>query len=769
MDSKDRLGLGGSTRASFIVDLKNGIVDARQEFRLFKQELQDATTSAQRFRDAMSSIKMGGGGGIGGSSNQIAPDPEFTPPAGQAAIGGGGGGGAQPPALTGGGGGMVPYSRGGTVVAYTPAISSAGGGGGGGGFTGGTNLTDFIKENPAAGALFAGAASGALFSASDSVEAQLLMQRAAFFNSAGPSGRRLTSGKEVLMENPMIGGTYDFERMRQLQERMSYEGTVLDKMDAMRSLVAAQSYGITGPNITQAGGQFGSVGMGVAQVSNLLPGIGAEGSMRAFGAMQQGRNVNMLRGIGIRLRDEQGNLKPPDQIIDDLWKKICRDYARAYGSDRKPSEREVLIGLQPGNSMDSMLDMYFGNDPMAKQLVANGLLFKAKTGGGAITKENIQEFGGTTAAVSAFSKRNAAAAQGLGQVANAGAIGYEQAAQSLTLLGQFMNMLDRFTGVLQLATRGNAFVTTLMGSGNDFLTKILTMLLGIKGKATGGGVNDKVPYVVGEEGPELFIPKTDGTIIPNMDNKNPFRHHGGSVKDTGPNLSKQDWARALITKLGGSPTDANMAAVTSWMDQEGGHWNNSAGYNPLNTTRILPGSSLMDAGPGRSHGVRHYTSWNQGLEATVLTLTEKAKERGYDKIVNAIVSGKDKSRIMDAVYASKWGTGKGGGGTTSAEDVATFFGVDPASLDAKTLAEVNKLLKDPQYATQVKDLKSFINQGASAAGGMGMLTSALSSGGVTHNYGGVVINVLGDNAKKIAETIKKMFSDEKILEKAASK
>jgi len=708
MDSKDRLGLGGSTRASFIVDLKNGIVDARQEFRLFKQELQDATTSAQRFRDAMSSIKMGGGGSTGGS-NQVAPDPEFAPPAGQAAIGAGGGGGAQPPALTGGGSGaMVPYGRGGTVVAYTPAISSAGGGGGGG-FTGGTNLTDFIRENPAAGALFAGAASGALFSASDSVEAQLLMQRAAFFNSTGPGGRKLTSGKEVLMENPMIGGTYDFERMRQLQERMSYEGTVLDKMDAMRSLVAAQSYGITGPNITQAGGQFGSVGMGVAQVSNLLPGIGAEGSMRAFGAMQQARNVNMLRGIGIRLRDEQGNLKPPDQIIDDLWKKICR------------------------------------------------------------TKENIQEFGGTTAAVSAFSKRNAAAAQGLGQVANAGAIGYEQAAQSLTLLGQFMNMLDRFTGVLQLATRGNAFVTTLMGSGNDFLTKILTMLLGVKGKATGGGVSDKVPYVVGEEGPELFIPKTDGTIIPNMDNKNPFRHHGGSVKDTGPSLSKQDWARALISKLGGSPTDANMAAVTSWMDQEGGHWNNSAGYNPLNTTRILPGSSLMDAGPGRSHGVRHYTSWDQGLEATVLTLTEKAKERGYDKIVNAIVSGKDKSRIMDAVYASKWGTGKGGGGVTSAEDVATFFGVDPASLDAKTLAEVNKLLKDPQYATQVKDLKSFINQGANAAGGMGMVTSALSSGGVTHNYGGVVINVLGDNAKKIAETIKKMFSDEKILEKAASK
>jgi hypothetical protein len=765
MDSKDRLGLGGSTRASFIVDLKNGIVDARQEFRLFKQELQDATTSAQRFRDAMSSIKMGGGGGgIGGSSNQIAPDPEFTPPASQAAIGGGGGGGAQPPALTGGGGGMVPYSRGGTVVAYTPAISSAGGGGGGGGFTGGTNLTDFIKENPAAGALFAGAASGALFSASDSVEAQLLMQRAAFFNSAGPSGRRLTSGKEVLMENPMIGGTYDFERMRQLQERMSYEGTVLDKMDAMRSLVAAQSYGITGPNITQAGGQFGSVGMGVAQVSNLLPGIGAEGSMRAFGAMQQGRNVNMLRGIGIRLRDEQGNLKPPDQIIDDLWKKICRDYARAYGSDRKPSEREVLIGLQPGNSMDSMLDMYFGNDPMAKQLVANGLLFKAKTGGGAITKENIQEFGGTTAAVSAFSKRNAAAAQGLGQVANAGAIGYEQAAQSLTMLGQFMNMLDRFTGVLQLATRGNAFVTTLMGSGNDFLTKILTMLLGIKGKHAGGGVEDTTPYVVGEKGPELFIPKVDGVIIPNhlMGTKN--RHEGGGVKHShaGETL-KESQVRSILKQAGfaeGRELDEAVAIARA----ESGFRTNAEGDKEL-----AKKSNLWDYSIGLMQ-IRAYDDPNKD--------PKRDSRRLYDPNFNARsayqiykASGDWRAWYNSATKLGFKGGGSGGSGTIdTAEELLTVLGVDPASFDAKTLASVNALFKDPQYATQVKDLNSFINQGAGASGmNMGMLTSALSSGGVTHNYGGVVINVLGDNAKKIAETIKKMFSDEKILEKAASK
>jgi hypothetical protein len=113
----------------------------------------------------------------------------------------------------------------------------------------------------------------------------------------------------------------------------------------------------------------------------------------------QARNVNMLRGIGIRIRDEDGNMKPPDQIIDDIWKKICKDYAQAYGSGKAPSQREVMIGLQPGNSLYSMLDMYFGNDPILRQMMINGLIFKARTGGGSITKENVVEAGGTTDSV----------------------------------------------------------------------------------------------------------------------------------------------------------------------------------------------------------------------------------------------------------------------------------------------------------------------------------------------------------------------------------
>ena len=37
----------------------------------------------------------------------------------------------------------------------------------------------------------------------------------------------------------------------------------------------------------------------------------------------------------------------------------------------------------------------------------------------------------------------------------------------------------------------------------------------IQAKASGGPVNSGTPYIVGEQGPELFVPKQSGTIVPN--------------------------------------------------------------------------------------------------------------------------------------------------------------------------------------------------------------------------------------------------------------
>jgi hypothetical protein len=467
-----------------------------------------------------------------------------------------------------------------------------------------------------------------------------------------------------------------------------------------------------------------------------------------------------------------------DVIIDDLWTKICRDVMK--DGKGKPTEQEMLIGFQPGNSMDSMVQNLFGDDPLVYTAIKNGLIYKAKTGGASIDRGGANQAGMTTNAVQERQEAMALGTRGLGQSASAGSYAYRGAQGGLNALSGLALEGDDALGALGPLKALNslaALMQTLGGAGGGIGNSVMSFFmaaLGLKGRATGGPVGGKVPYVVGEEGPELFIPKVDGTIIPNMDGKNPFRHHGGSVKTTGPDMGKTEWARALISKLGGTANETNTSAVLSWMAEEGGHWKNSAGYNPLNTTRNMPGAKLMDGGPGRAHGVKHFTSWEQGLEATVLTLTEKAKERGYDKIVNSIITGKDKNRIMEAVYASKWGTGKGGGtsGSTDSADGTASPSLSTDENDAikssfisvygdkkgaslfKMFQEFNKTGKLPEGNT----VGSMLGLGGSDASAMAAAMGG--GGGSTVNYGGVTFNITtpADN-KSFIDSVKQALKD----------
>jgi hypothetical protein len=53
------------------------------------------------------------------------------------------------------------------------------------------------------------------------------------------------------------------------------------------------------------------------------------------------------------------------------------------------------------------------------------------------------------------------------------------------------------------------------GSGNGgMLGSLFSGIFG-GGKAIGGPVNSNTPYLVGEKGPEIFMPRNAGTIIPN--------------------------------------------------------------------------------------------------------------------------------------------------------------------------------------------------------------------------------------------------------------
>ena len=108
------------------------------------------------------------------------------------------------------------------------------------------------------------------------------------------------------------------------------------------------------------------------------------------------------------------------------------------------------------------------------------------------------------------------------------------------------------------------------------------------------------------------------------------------------------WARALLVAMRFPVTADNVAAVTAWEMAEGGHWYNTAYFNPLNTTQSMPGATVFN-----SVGVKAYTSWRQGLEATMITL----KNGYYGAILDALRRGNDATAVAAAVGASPWGTG----------------------------------------------------------------------------------------------------------------
>ena len=108
------------------------------------------------------------------------------------------------------------------------------------------------------------------------------------------------------------------------------------------------------------------------------------------------------------------------------------------------------------------------------------------------------------------------------------------------------------------------------------------------------------------------------------------------------------WAKALLQALQMPATTANMAAIVAWEMAEGGHWYNTAHFNPLNTTRRMPGATAMN-----SVGVKAYLSWAQGLAATVDTFHNGL----YEGILAALRAGNDAQAVASAVAASPWGTG----------------------------------------------------------------------------------------------------------------
>ena len=762
-DSKSGMNL--PSRTSFVIsDLKTGISGMRQETSLLNQEwsslVQKMGTGVTKFN----SVGERGPGGL--ASTKVAPDPVFNnsnPNSGNlvaAGASGNGGGFSNNNGSVGGGDG-----------------GNGGGGGGGGNLF--RNLSEFISNNKTGSALYGmGTALGAAQATSDMVQAQLLMQRTA-------ANMPLDPGLSIRDEN--TGSSYGqkasrYEYARRSATQMAKMGQANSNMDAFNAMTAAQSYGLTGTNYLQNANNpskfEGSIAAQIANASNLTPGIGLEGMTRAAGGMQKGRNVNMLKGVGINIRDSNGNMKGPEEIIDDLWRKICRDYSGAYGSSKTPSEREIQIGFQQGNSMDQLVQNMFGDDPLIYMTIKNGLIYKAKSGGGAITKENVTDFGMTTDAVNTFAMKQALGTEQLGLVSNFGAGAYNVTQKGLNAVTFALNATDASAGPgagpLKILNGVAAIMQTLggaAGGAGSSLMKFLMGILGLQGKAAGGSVDDKQPYVVGEKGPELFIPKTDGVIIPN--HLGPFRHEGGGVLAKGHSHTwgKNPLAKSTVKDILSKAGFTGQALEDALQIAQG-----ESGYNPLafngNTKTgdtsygLMQINMLGNLGPGR----RKWFGLKKDEELYEAEKNAKAayliyKDRGYRF---------DKDWVtQSAKLASK---GQPGGASTgplgnyqmstgsSTSSSSSSAPTDNAVMDKEGIAAVTKYLgKDfgDAYKEYLKtgeigniSLAGLVGDGARGAG----LASTLG-GAITNNYGGVTfnMNVLGGDPDKLNSAFKSWF------------
>ena len=119
---------------------------------------------------------------------------------------------------------------------------------------------------------------------------------------------------------------------------------------------------------------------------------------------------------------------------------------------------------------------------------------------------------------------------------------------------------------------------------------------------------------------------------------------------SGAENSRINFALGILSYAGWPVTEGNLRALVCWMQKE----NTGAGYNPLATTQPMPGAGFWNyIGEGKNYGVRNYTSFEQGVQATVQTLLNG----NYPNIVAGLQAGLSGPEGLDLGDLAVWGTG----------------------------------------------------------------------------------------------------------------
>ena len=643
-----------------------------------------------------------------------------------------------------------------TLVDLGKVHQGGGGAGGGGGGTGGPN--QIAQRPPSMGAYALGAyaaANQALPGTTTSVQQDYLTSRAVFYGMGAATASNRQFGGLIGQDPTSLGAQY--KAVNNLQNQLNRAGTITSTMDATQALARAQSLGLAGAT------NFNQVMMGAAAMSNITPGIGIEGSVRTYGAMQQARNVNMLRGIGIQIRGADGSMKPMPQIIDEIWSKLNREKV----GTSPLTERDVLLSLQPGNALDSMLNQYFGNDPLLYKQVSDGLLVKARSGGSQaladISKKKLEELGVTTPAITSLSERNARAARILQQTAPAAAGGFaasNQIAADLSIIANAMGPLS--SGISALSS----FFGGVAGIGNGVVGKFLGPLAGLIGfKEHGGPVDEKLPYIVGEKGPELFVPKTDGVVVPaNILN----RESGGGVSKGGA-ASTDDKKKQLYNFLVSQGLSAGGAegVIGNLM------WESGLKTSALGDKGTSFGIAQWHA--GRWKALNSYASKMNmdpnSLEAQQRFLMKELNQKQYKDLLSTLKDPNTTRLQAAGDFMRIFERPKNQSASMALKRATAYDGVAPdGEYGSSSLTDYNTISSN---STSGKSLKDLLNSSQSPTG-LSKLMTGRDVGAPIHNnfnVGGVSITIsgAGKSSEEIAVAVRNALTDRNILTTTGSK
>lgn len=129
-----------------------------------------------------------------------------------------------------------------------------------------------------------------------------------------------------------------------------------------------------------------------------------------------------------------------------------------------------------------------------------------------------------------------------------------------------------------------------------------------------------------------------------------------------PEAKPRDWRIDVLRSIGAPVTSANMAFLAAWQQQEGGHTNNRARFNWLNTTQGKQFPTI------NSVGVRSFPSYNVGIQQTVSTL----QNGRYRNIVAALRTGNPIDKTLAPAVAGDlqvWVSGRRSGNPEYAKRV----------------------------------------------------------------------------------------------------